>query len=116
MQQIKNAMRDPVNVASFQQALLMASSAGSPATATEQASYAEVADRISKHTGCTVQYVDIPAKAQRKAMLDQGMPAWQVDALLDLQGYYTSGKGGAGRRGSATQSDPLGLCSGMLWS
>jgi hypothetical protein len=27
-------------------------------------------------------------------MLDQGMPAWQVDALLDLQEYYTSGKGG----------------------
>ena len=23
------------------------------------------------------------------------MPAWQVDALLDLQGYYTSGKGGS---------------------
>jgi hypothetical protein len=28
-------------------------------------------------------------------MLEQGMPAWQVDALLDLQGYYTSGNGGA---------------------
>jgi len=27
-------------------------------------------------------------------MLDQGMPGWQVEALLDLQGYYTSGKGG----------------------
>jgi hypothetical protein len=39
--------------------------------------------------------VNIPEEAQRKAMLDQGMPVWQVDALLDLQGYYTSGKGGA---------------------
>jgi len=60
----------------------------------EALSYAEVADKISKHAGRTVQYVDIPAEAQRKAMLDQGMPVWQVDALLDLQGYYTSGKGG----------------------
>jgi uncharacterized protein YbjT (DUF2867 family) len=60
----------------------------------EALSYAQIADKISKHTGRTVQYVDIPAEAQRKAMLDQGMPEWQVDALLDLQEYYTSGKGG----------------------
>jgi uncharacterized protein YbjT (DUF2867 family) len=61
----------------------------------EALSYSEVAEKISKHAGRKVQYVDIPVDAQRKAMLEQGMPAWQVDALLDLQGYYTSGKGGA---------------------
>jgi uncharacterized protein YbjT (DUF2867 family) len=60
----------------------------------EALTYAELAEKISKHTGRAVQYVDIPAQAQRKAMLDQGMPAWQVDALLDLQEYYTSGSGG----------------------
>ena len=60
----------------------------------EALSYTEVAEKISKHAGRAVQYVDIPAEAQRKAMLDQGMPVWQVDALLDLQEYYTSGKGG----------------------
>lgn len=60
----------------------------------EALSYAQIADKISKHSARTVQYVDIPAEAQRKAMLDQGMTAWQVDALLDLQEYYTSGKGG----------------------
>ena len=27
-------------------------------------------------------------------MLDQHMPDWQVTALLDLQAYYTGGKGG----------------------
>lgn len=57
--------------------------------------YADVAEKISKHAGRAVQYVDIPADAQRKAMLDQGMPEWQVNALLDLQEYYTAGKGGA---------------------
>jgi uncharacterized protein YbjT (DUF2867 family) len=61
----------------------------------EALTYAELADKISKHARRAVQYVDVPAEAQRKAMLDRGMPAWQVDALLDLQGYYTSGNGGA---------------------
>jgi uncharacterized protein YbjT (DUF2867 family) len=61
----------------------------------EALTYADVAEKISKNAGRAVQYVNIPAHAQRKAMLDQGMPVWQVDALLELQEYYTSGKGGA---------------------
>ena len=56
--------------------------------------YPEVAKKISRHAGIAAQYVDIPVDAQRKAMLDQGMPEWQVAALLELQEYYTSGKGG----------------------
>jgi uncharacterized protein YbjT (DUF2867 family) len=53
----------------------------------------EVAEKISQHSGTMARYVDIPADAQRKAMLDQGMPEWQVTALLELQEYYTGGKG-----------------------
>jgi uncharacterized protein YbjT (DUF2867 family) len=60
----------------------------------EALAYSELAEKISKHAGRPVQYVNIPAEAQRKAMLEQGMPTWQVDALLDLQEYYTSGNGG----------------------
>jgi len=56
---------------------------------------AEVAERISRYAGIAAQYVDIPAEAQRKAMMDQGMPEWQVTALLELQEYYTGGRGGA---------------------
>ena len=56
---------------------------------------AEVAERISKYAGITARYVDIPEEAQRKAMLDQGMPEWQVTALLELQQYYAGGKGDA---------------------
>ena len=59
----------------------------------EALTYAEVAEKISRHAGISAKYVDIPAEAQRKAMLDQGMPEWQVTALLDLQEYYTGGKG-----------------------
>jgi uncharacterized protein YbjT (DUF2867 family) len=55
---------------------------------------AEVAGKISRHARIEAQYVDISAAAQRKAMTDQGMPEWQVTALLELQEYYTGGKGG----------------------
>src|SRR6266436_3940000 len=61
----------------------------------EALTYSELAARISKHAGRGVQYVDIPLDAQRRAMLDQGMPPWQVDTLLALQLYYTSGHGGS---------------------
>ncbi|HYA89299.1 MAG TPA: SDR family oxidoreductase [archaeon] len=54
----------------------------------------ELARRISKVTGRTVKYVDIPESAQRDAMLGLGMPEWQVTALLDLQRYYKEGRGG----------------------
>jgi uncharacterized protein YbjT (DUF2867 family) len=55
----------------------------------------EIAARISRITGQTVRYVDIPEEAQRKSMLDLGMPEWQVTALLELQQYYVTGKCGA---------------------
>jgi uncharacterized protein YbjT (DUF2867 family) len=61
----------------------------------ESLTCAEVAERISRHAGIAARYVDIPAEAQRKAMLDQGMPDWQVTALLEVQEYYTGGRGGA---------------------
>lgn len=57
--------------------------------------YTEVAALIAKAAGRPVQFVNIPEEAQRKAMLELGMPAWQVDALLDLQRYYTMEKKGA---------------------
>jgi uncharacterized protein YbjT (DUF2867 family) len=53
----------------------------------------ELAKRISRVTGRTVNYVDIPESAQREAMLGLGMPEWQVTALLELQQYYKQGGG-----------------------
>jgi len=60
----------------------------------EAVTYAELAERISRVAKRPVEYVDIPEAAQRKSMLDLGMPEWQVNALLELQQYYTSGQGG----------------------
>jgi uncharacterized protein YbjT (DUF2867 family) len=59
----------------------------------EAISNQELATRISKVTGRTVNYVDIPESAQREAMLGLGMPEWQVTALVELQQYYQQGGG-----------------------
>ena len=59
----------------------------------EALTYSELAAKISKHSRCDVQYVDIPAEKQRKVMLDRGFPEWHADALLDLWAYYHTGKG-----------------------
>ncbi|MDR3416916.1 MAG: NAD(P)H-binding protein [Nevskia sp.] len=60
----------------------------------EGLTYTALAEKIARIAGVPARYVDIPAQAQGQAMLDQGMPQWQVTALLELQEYYTSGHGG----------------------
>jgi uncharacterized protein YbjT (DUF2867 family) len=57
----------------------------------EAISNQELAKRISRVAGRTVNYVDIPESAQREAMLGLSMPEWQVTALIDLQQYYKQG-------------------------
>lgn len=59
----------------------------------EAISNQELAKRISRVSGRTVNFVDIPESAQREAMLGAGMPEWQVTALLELQQYYKQGGG-----------------------
>jgi uncharacterized protein YbjT (DUF2867 family) len=60
----------------------------------EALNYTTLAAKIAKVAGREVKYVDIPMEAQKKAMLEQGMPEWLVTALLELQEYYLAGKGG----------------------
>ena len=60
----------------------------------EAVTSAELAERISRVAARPVDYVYIPEDAQRKSMRDLSMPEWQVTALLDLQRYYTAGRGG----------------------
>jgi uncharacterized protein YbjT (DUF2867 family) len=77
----------------------------------EALSNQELAKRISKVAGRTVNYVDIPESAQREAMLGLGMPEWQVTALLELQQYYKQG-GGAKTDGllqALIERDPVTL-------
>ena len=59
----------------------------------EALTYDEVAEQISQATGRPARYVDIPTAQLRQSMLDAGMPEWQVEALIELQRYYTEGGG-----------------------
>jgi uncharacterized protein YbjT (DUF2867 family) len=60
----------------------------------EAVTYTELAQRIARVCDRPAKFVDIPEAAQRAGMLGLGMPEWQVDALLDLQRYYSNGRGG----------------------
>ena len=62
-------------------------------TGPELLTYAQVAERLSKLRGTTIRYVDLTPQQLKQSMLQAGMPQWQVDALVDLQGYYTEGPG-----------------------
>jgi uncharacterized protein YbjT (DUF2867 family) len=55
----------------------------------------EIAKRIADKSGRAVSHVNIPREAHQKAMLDLGMPEWQVKALIELQDYYVSGRAAA---------------------
>jgi uncharacterized protein YbjT (DUF2867 family) len=53
-------------------------------TGPEDLSFREIADRFSDVLGRLILYVDIPPEAARDAMLKSGMPAWNVDGVLEL--------------------------------
>jgi uncharacterized protein YbjT (DUF2867 family) len=63
-------------------------------TGPELLTYSQVAAKLSAMLGRPVQYVAITLEQLRQAMRDTGMPPWQVEALADLQAYYTEGAGG----------------------
>jgi uncharacterized protein YbjT (DUF2867 family) len=58
----------------------------------EALSQSDIALRLSRLLQRDISFIDVPETAQRDAMLASGMPAWQVDAILDLQAYYRSGR------------------------
>lgn len=57
-------------------------------TGPEALSNQEVADIISEATGRQVEFVDVPEAAARNSMLQQHMPDWMVNAMLDLERAY----------------------------
>jgi len=45
--------------------------------------------------GREVKHVNIPREAHQKAMLDLGMPAWQVNGVIECAGLHVSGRAAA---------------------
>ena len=56
---------------------------------------AEAAATIGEVTGRTVRYVDVPEQAARDAMLGLGMPAFAVDAMMELHAIDKAGHAAA---------------------
>lgn len=77
----------------------------------EAISNEELARRISKIAGRTVNYVDIPDSALHDSLIGLGMPEWQATALVELQQYYRMG--GCGKTDGLLKSligrDPVTL-------
>jgi uncharacterized protein YbjT (DUF2867 family) len=64
-------------------------------TGPESLSNSEVAEKLSKATGKTVKYVDVPFEALRAGAVGTGVPEFYADALVDLHRYYAAGKAAA---------------------
>jgi uncharacterized protein YbjT (DUF2867 family) len=62
-------------------------------TGPEALTYAQVAAKLSALLGREVKYVALTQEQLRQSMQGVGMPPWQVEALADLQAYYTDGPG-----------------------
>lgn len=63
-------------------------------TGPEAVTMAEVAKAIGEASGREVHYVDVPEEAAKKAMLDMHLPAWMVDAMMELHGICKAGYAG----------------------
>lgn len=60
-------------------------------TGPESLSYNEMAQRLSAALGREIKYVEVPVEAARTAMMNAGMQAWLVDALVELFYFYRDG-------------------------
>lgn len=74
-------------------------------TGPEALSYAEVADCLSHAAGRTIRHRDVAPDEARRAMLSAGMPAWAVDARLELYATY---RAGAAQRTTTTVAELTG--------
>jgi uncharacterized protein YbjT (DUF2867 family) len=54
-------------------------------------SIAEAAKTIGEVSGRTVTYVDVPEEAAKSAMLGAHLPAWMVDAMMELHAIDKAG-------------------------
>jgi uncharacterized protein YbjT (DUF2867 family) len=60
-------------------------------TGPEAFTVGQAAATIGEVSGRKVSYVDVPEAAAHKAMTDMGMPAWMVDAMMELHGIDKAG-------------------------
>ena len=64
-------------------------------TGPEALSNRQVAQKLSEVLGREIQFVSLAPEAFKAALISAGMPAWNADALVDLQRLYREGKAAA---------------------
>jgi uncharacterized protein YbjT (DUF2867 family) len=61
-------------------------------TAQEAISYGQAAEILSKEGGRRISYVDIPEQDARKAMKENGMYDWLIDAIMEFYSIIKAGR------------------------
>jgi uncharacterized protein YbjT (DUF2867 family) len=54
-------------------------------------SHQEMADIFTRVLGRPIAYVNVAPEAAREFMIGGGIPAWNVDKILDLYAFYRTG-------------------------
>ena len=62
-------------------------------TGPEPLTFADAARHLSSAVDRPVRYVDVSAEVAGSVLLSMGLPAWDVDDLLELYAFYSSGAG-----------------------
>src|SRR5207253_763354 len=63
-----------------------------PSTGPADLSFDVIAAMFSRVLGRQIKYVDVPAEAARESLARMGLPAWNVDGILELMDLLRSGK------------------------
>ena len=61
--------------------------------------FAEMADALSRAVGRAISFVDVPPESMGSALVEMGLPAWQVDGLLEEFAMYRRGEAAAAESG-----------------
>ncbi len=61
-------------------------------TGLQALTYTEITQHLSDALGKQMRYVDIPYSAAREAMLQMGVPFWQVEGIIELNESYKRGQ------------------------
>jgi uncharacterized protein YbjT (DUF2867 family) len=77
-------------------------------TGPESLTHAELAEQLSKALGKHVEYVDVAPDVMREALVSFGLPAWQVDGVIEDYEHYRRGEAGGvtSTVRDLTRSDP----------
>ena len=64
-------------------------------TGPEALSNSQVAEKLSKVLGREIEFLNLPPDDLKTALIGAGVPAWNANALIDLQRLYREGKAAA---------------------